>query len=107
MALLFLGVTSVGFAGNTWWLLSGNWKWMAAGVVALVGLAMVVVLPFVWGLIRRTQGLPMFGAPTVAELEGERRTDLAPAGQAGQSGQPDEPGSGGSGAVRHDQTQAP
>jgi uncharacterized membrane protein YfcA len=41
--------------------------------IALVGLAMVVVLPFVWGLIRRTQGLPMFGAPTVAELEGERR----------------------------------
>jgi hypothetical protein len=41
MALLFLGVASVGFAGNTWWLLSGNWKWMAAGVVALVGLAMV------------------------------------------------------------------
>ncbi len=27
-------------------------------------------MPFVWGLIRRTQGLPMFGAPTVAELEG-------------------------------------
>lgn len=41
LALLFLGVASVGFAGNTWWLLSGNWKWMAAGVVALVGLAMV------------------------------------------------------------------
>jgi hypothetical protein len=31
---------------------------------------MVVVLPFVWGLIRRSQGMPMFGAPTVAELEG-------------------------------------
>src|SRR3954447_9307759 len=37
--------------------------------IALVGLAMVIVLPFVWGLIRRTQGLPMFGAPTVAEIE--------------------------------------
>ncbi len=23
----------------------------------------------VWGLIRRTEGMPMFGAPTVAELE--------------------------------------
>ena len=39
--------------------------------IALVGVAMLLVLPFVWGLIRRTQGLPMFGSPTVAELEGE------------------------------------
>jgi uncharacterized protein len=30
---------------------------------------MVVVLPFVWGVLRLSQGLPMFGAPTVAELE--------------------------------------
>ncbi|MGC4110510.1 MAG: sulfite exporter TauE/SafE family protein [Nocardioides sp.] len=37
--------------------------------IALVGVAMIVVMPFVWGLIRRTQGMPMFGAPTVAELE--------------------------------------
>ena len=34
-----------------------------------IGLAMVVLVPLVWGLIRRTQGLPMFGSPTVAELE--------------------------------------
>ena len=38
-------------------------------VVALVGLSMVVLVPLVWGLIRRTEGMPMFGAPTVAELE--------------------------------------
>jgi uncharacterized protein len=38
--------------------------------IAVVGLAMVVVVPLVWGLIRRSYGLPMFGAPTVAELEG-------------------------------------
>jgi uncharacterized membrane protein YfcA len=43
-------------------------------LIACVGLAMIVVLPFVWGAIRRTQGLPMFGAPTVAELEAGRRT---------------------------------
>lgn len=42
MALLFLLVASVGLSGNTWWLLSGNWTWMAAGAVAVVGLAMVV-----------------------------------------------------------------
>jgi uncharacterized membrane protein YfcA len=39
--------------------------------IALVGLGMVIVLPLVWGLIRRSQGMPMFGAPTVAELEGD------------------------------------
>jgi uncharacterized membrane protein YfcA len=47
-------------------------------LIACVGLAMIVVLPFVWGAIRRTQGLPMFGAPTVAELEAGRRTAPAP-----------------------------
>ncbi len=38
-------------------------------LIAGVGLAMVVLLPLIWGLIRRTQGMPMFGSPTVAELE--------------------------------------
>lgn len=38
-------------------------------LVAVVGLVMVVLVPLVWGVIRRTQGLPMFGSPTVAELE--------------------------------------
>lgn len=41
------------------------------GLIGVVGVAMVVLVPLVWGLIRRTEGLPMFGAPTVAELEGE------------------------------------
>ncbi len=35
-----------------------------------VGLAMVVLVPLIWGLLRRGQGLPLYGAPTVAELEG-------------------------------------
>src|SRR4249919_2569524 len=38
-------------------------------LVAFVGLALVVLLPLVWGLVRRTEGLPMFGAPTIAQLE--------------------------------------
>ena len=38
-------------------------------LVAAVGLVMVVLVPLVWGLIRRTTGLPMFGSPTVAQLE--------------------------------------
>ena len=37
--------------------------------IALVGLAMIVLVPLIWGLLRKEQGLPMFGAPTVAELE--------------------------------------
>ncbi len=53
-------------------------------LIAGVGLAMLVLVPLVWGLVRRTQGLPMFGSPTVAELEdpayrpgviGMKRTD--------------------------------
>lgn len=39
------------------------------GLIAGIGLAMLILVPLVWGLIRKTQGLPMFGAPTVAELE--------------------------------------
>jgi uncharacterized membrane protein YfcA len=38
-------------------------------LIGVVGLVMLVLVPLVWGLIRRTQGLPMFGSPTVAELE--------------------------------------
>jgi uncharacterized protein len=42
--------------------------------IALIGVATLVLVPIVWGFIRRSTGLPMFGAPTVAELEGERRS---------------------------------
>lgn len=38
-------------------------------LVAGVGLVMVVLVPLVWGLLRRAHGLPAFGAPTVAQLE--------------------------------------
>ena len=38
-------------------------------LIAMIGLAMVVLVPLIWGVLRRTQGLPMFGAPTVAQLE--------------------------------------
>ncbi|WP_246081536.1 sulfite exporter TauE/SafE family protein [Nocardioides litoris] len=38
--------------------------------VTATGLAMVVLVPLVWGVLRRGQGLPMYGAPYVAELEG-------------------------------------
>ncbi|HKD98751.1 MAG TPA: hypothetical protein VKB69_14325, partial [Micromonosporaceae bacterium] len=48
-------------------------------LIAFIGLAMVLLVPLVWGLLRRGQGLPMFGAPTVAELEGEKRRSSADA----------------------------
>jgi hypothetical protein len=30
---------------------------------------MLVLVPLVWGVLRRTTGLPMFGAPTLAQVE--------------------------------------
>ena len=38
-------------------------------LIAGVGVAMVVLVPLLWGLLRKEQGLPMFGAPTVEEIE--------------------------------------
>ena len=38
-------------------------------LIAGVGLFILIVLPIVWGIIRKTQGLPMFGTPTIAQLE--------------------------------------
>jgi hypothetical protein len=43
---------------------------LEAVTVALVGLVMLCLVPLVWGVLRKQNGLPMFGAPTVAELEG-------------------------------------
>ncbi len=70
-------------------------------LIALVGLAMVVVLPFVWGLIRRAEGMPMFGCPTVAELEGE-----PPAGRGVSAPRPRRPGPGPARRSRKDRTSA-
>lgn len=38
-------------------------------LIAGVGLAVLLVLPVVWGFLRKSQGLPMFGSPTIAQLE--------------------------------------
>jgi uncharacterized protein len=53
---------------------------LEAITIALVGVAMLVLVPLVWGFLRRQTGLPMFGAPTVAELEsyGGRRRPTRP-----------------------------
>ena len=42
---------------------------LEAVLVAAVGVAMLVLLPLVWGLLRKRLGMAMFGAPTVAEIE--------------------------------------
>lgn len=38
-------------------------------LIGVIGLVMLMLVPVVWGLIRKTEGLPMFGAPTVTELD--------------------------------------
>lgn len=42
---------------------------LEAMTVAAVGVAMLVLVPLVWGALRKRQGLPAFGAPYVAEIE--------------------------------------
>ena len=38
-------------------------------LIALVGVAMLVLVPLAWGVLRRTTGLPFFGSPTLAQVE--------------------------------------
>ena len=38
-------------------------------LIGLVGLAVLLLLPIVWGFLRKEQGLPFMGAPTVSELD--------------------------------------
>ena len=38
-------------------------------LVAVVGLVMLVLVPLVWGVVRRTTGLPAFGSPTLEQVE--------------------------------------
>ena len=38
-------------------------------LIGVVGLVMVVLVPLIWGVVRRSTGLPMFGSPTVAQVE--------------------------------------
>ncbi len=38
-------------------------------LIGLAGLVMLLLVPLVWGVLRRTTGLPFWGAPTLAEVE--------------------------------------
>ena len=42
-------------------------------LIGVVGLVLVVLVPVVWGFLRKSVGLPMFGKPTVAEIERDPR----------------------------------
>jgi hypothetical protein len=57
-------------------------------LIALVGLGMIFLVPLVWGVLRRTLGLPMFGTPTIEELEDHPtlagRSSSGPGGTAGE-----------------------
>jgi len=41
-SLAFFAVASVGFTGDPWWLLHEATKWVAAGIVAVVGIALLL-----------------------------------------------------------------
>jgi hypothetical protein len=41
-SLVFLSVASVGFTGDPWWLLNASTKWVVAGIVAAVGIGLLV-----------------------------------------------------------------
>jgi hypothetical protein len=40
-ALVFLSIASIGVTGNPFWLLNEGTKWIAAGVLALIGIGLV------------------------------------------------------------------
>ena len=42
-------------------------------LIAGVGVAMLLLVPVIWGFLRKTEGLPFMGAPTVAQIEHEER----------------------------------
>ena len=60
-------------------------------LIAGIGLAMLFLVPLVWGLLRKAQGLPMFGAPTVAELDDDPRYVGSRAWHAAGDGSPSGP----------------
>lgn len=46
-------------------------------LIAGIGLALLVVVPVAWGVIRRREGLPMFGRPAPQDDEAPRQTERA------------------------------
>jgi uncharacterized membrane protein YfcA len=68
-------------------------------LIMVVGLVMVVLVPLVWGALRHSMGLPVFGSPTLAELEdptyrprGWRAPRATPVGEYAEVPKSGEPG---------------
>ncbi|MBA2243002.1 MAG: hypothetical protein H0W04_08975 [Chthoniobacterales bacterium] len=47
-------------------------------MIALAGIVMLFLVPFVWALLRRSVGLPMFGKPTVEQIEEPAASESQP-----------------------------
>lgn len=45
--------------------------------ILVIGVVMLIALPFAWGGLRKSNGLPMFGKPTFAEIEAPAGTPAA------------------------------
>lgn len=52
-----------------WLLVNGASGQTHPQFIALVGVVLLLAIPFVWALLRRGLGLPMFGAPTIKQIE--------------------------------------
>lgn len=46
--------------------------------IVVIGIAIIGLLPVVWGVLRRRVGLPMFGAPAVHEIDDSQREPAPP-----------------------------
>ncbi len=44
-------------------------------LIFVIGIALIAAVSLVWALLRRKEGLPMFGNPTVAEIESSMHRD--------------------------------
>ncbi|GAB3247492.1 sulfite exporter TauE/SafE family protein [Alteromonas gracilis] len=77
--VIVLTVSGVALLGKAGWspLLNAEGEFNPM-IAAYVGIGMLVIVPLVWGLIRKTEGLPFMGAPYVRDLDGPRREDRTP-----------------------------
>ncbi len=66
--VIVLTMSAVALLDKSGWALLGE-DTTNPMLVVWVGLAMLVLVPVLWGFIRRTEGLPFMGAPTVHEIE--------------------------------------
>ena len=70
--VVVLSVSAVALLGKAGWSPLLNSAGEFNPLIALyVGLGMLVVVPLLWGLIRKSEGLPMFGAPYIRQIDSD------------------------------------